>query len=321
MFARIIVAAVLALLAGAAHAEDKATLRLNWLIYGFHTPFYLGVERGYYRQNGIDLTIGEGQGSGRAVQVVAAGSDTFGLSDGSSIIAGVAQGAPVRAVMGIMNTSPYAVIVRADSGITDIKGLAGKTISATTGEAGLVIFPALLKVNGLADDAVNFLRVDANAKLVAILQNRAPAVLGGLENQTLILAAKGLPVRTLGYAQFGVNTEGLAIHAARDTLEKKPDIVRRFVVATRQAFDAAIADPEAAIAAGMKAKPDLDHDLSLAQLKAGLQLVKSPNGKDQPVGWMSDKDWDETLALMKQYQELHTDVPASAFWTNDFLPK
>ena len=82
---RILLAALLMLGAGAAHADDAVSFRLNWLIYGFHTPFYLGVEKGFYKQNGIDLTIGEGQGSGRAVQTVAAGSDTFGLADGSSI--------------------------------------------------------------------------------------------------------------------------------------------------------------------------------------------------------------------------------------------
>jgi NitT/TauT family transport system substrate-binding protein len=78
--------------ASPALAQEKATLRLNWLIYGFHTPFHLGVEKGYYKAEGIDLEIGEGQGSGRAVQIIAAKGDTFGLSDGASIINGIDQG-------------------------------------------------------------------------------------------------------------------------------------------------------------------------------------------------------------------------------------
>ena len=313
--------AALLLASGAARADDAATLRLNWLIYGFHTPFYLGVEKGFYRRHGIDLTVAEGAGSGRAVQTVATGSDTFGLADGGSIIAGAAKGAPVQAVMGIMDTSPYAVIVRADSGITDAKGLAGKTIAATTGEAGLNIFPAILKRNGMPDDAVKFLRVDGAAKLVAILENRAVGILGGVENQALILPQRGLKVTVLPYASMGVNTMGLAIIATRDTIAKNPDMVRRFNAATREAFEAAIADPEAAIAAGRKAKPDMEHDLALAQLKAGLTLVKSPRGADKPVGWMSPDDWAETLALMKEYQDLKTDLPATAFWTDALLPQ
>jgi NitT/TauT family transport system substrate-binding protein len=127
-----------------ASAQEKASLRLNWLIYGFHTPFHLGVERGYYKAEGIDLDIGEGKGSGAAVQVIGAKGDTFGLSDGASIINGVTKGAPIRAVMGIMNTTPFAVIARADANIKTIKDLEGKTIAATAGEAGLVIIPGLI---------------------------------------------------------------------------------------------------------------------------------------------------------------------------------
>jgi NitT/TauT family transport system substrate-binding protein len=109
------------MLTAPAMAQEKATLRLNWLLYGFHTPFYLGVQKGYYKAEGIDLEIGEGQGSARAVQITAAKGDTFGLSDGASIINGITKGAPIRAVMGIMNTKPFAIIARADSGIKSIK--------------------------------------------------------------------------------------------------------------------------------------------------------------------------------------------------------
>ena len=318
---RIFLLTMLTLWSGAAMANDKVTLRLNWLVYGFHMPFYLGVEKGFYRQNGIDLTIGDGQGSGRAVQVVAAGSDEFGLSDGTSIIGGAVHGAPVRAVMGIMNRSPFAVIVRADSGITDFKSLTGKTIAATTGEAGLAVWPALMRANGMAPDAVRFLRVDGAAKLVATLQNQTPGMLGGIENQALILASKGTPVKSLAYSDYGVNTIGLAIHTTVDRIAKNPDLVRRFIKATQMSYAAAMADPDAAIAAGLKAKPDLDRALSLAQLKAGLTLMRSPSGAGKPIGWMAAKDWASTLALMKEFQDLKTELPAASFWTNDLLPK
>jgi NitT/TauT family transport system substrate-binding protein len=308
-------------LAAPAAAQDRVTFRLNWLIYGFHTPFYLGVERGYYREAGIDLTIGEGQGSARAVQLVASGGDMFGLSDGASIINGVARGAPVQAVMGIMNKSPFAVIVRADSGIRTMRDLAGRTIAATTGEAGLVMFPALLRANNMPADAVRFLRVDGAGKLVATLENRTVGMLGGVENQALILAQRGLPVHSILYADNGANTMGLAIHATRETIQRNPDLVRRFVRATQRAFEAAMREPEAAIAAGLRIKPDMDRDLALAQLRAGLQLVRSARGADRPIGWMAPEDWSDTLSLMREFQDLRTELPAEAFYTNAFLPQ
>jgi NitT/TauT family transport system substrate-binding protein len=318
---RILLAALLVMLAGNAMADDQASLRLNWIIYGFHTPFYLGLQRGYYKQQGIDLTIGEGKGSASTAQVVGSGGDTFGLSDSSSIITSAVRGVPVRAVMSITNRSPYTVEVRRDSGITKFQDLAGKTLAATTGEAGLVLFPALLAAQHMAPDAVTFLRVDPNAKMVAMLQGQVVGMLGGLDNQSLLIPQKGVPIVDFGYADLGVNTVGLCIEASETTIAQNPDLVRRFVQATRQSFEAAGADPEASIAAGRTVQPDMDHDLAMAQLKVGLSLMPSPHGAGQKVGWMSDDDWNQTLALMKQYQDLKTDKPASAFWTAQFLPK
>lgn len=312
---------ILTALAGSAAAQEKATLRLNWLIYGFHSPFYLGVERGYYKAEGIDLEIGEGKGSGAAVQVIGAKGDTFGLSDGASIINGVTKGAPIKAVMGIMNTTPFAVIAREDANIKSIKDLEGKTIAATAGEAGLVIMPALIKANKLDESKLNFLRVDGATKLVATLEKKSDAMLGGSENQVFVLEQRGLKTTVLNYADYGVNTMGLAIHVHNDTLKDKPKLVEGFIRATQKAFVEAEKDPAASIAAGIKAKPDMDKDMAMKQLMAGLKLVRSRSAPTAPVGQMQAGDWQMTLDLMKEYQELKTDLKADAFYTNAHLPK
>ncbi len=314
-------AALTCLAALPAEAQEKATLRLNWLIYGFHTPFHLGVERGYYKAEGIDLEIGEGKGSASAVQVIGAKGDTFGLSDGASIINGITKGAPVKAVMGIMNTTPFAIIAREDANVKTLKDLEGKTIAATAGEAGLTIMPALIKANKLDEAKMNILRVDGATKLVATLEKKADAMLGGSENQPFILEQKGLKTTVINYADFGVNTMGLAIHVHSDTLKDKPKLVEGFIRATQKAFGDAEKEPAAAIAAGIKIKPDMDKDLALKQLNAGLKLVRSRSAPSAPMGQMQAGDWEMTLNLMRDYQELKTDMKAEAFYTNAHLPK
>src|SRR3954463_11752116 len=90
---------LIATLLSPARAEDKVSFRLNWYPGGFHAPFYLGLERGYYREQGIDLTINPGRGSANTVQVVAAGTDTFGLADSASVMMLASKGADVKTVM------------------------------------------------------------------------------------------------------------------------------------------------------------------------------------------------------------------------------
>src|SRR5437762_3690756 len=101
-----ILAAVVAVIAASfAHAEDKVSLRLNWYLGGLHVPFYYGKDKGYYAAEGIDLTINEGRGSANTVQVVAAGSDTFGLADSSSVVLTASKGADIKSVMSLLNTT------------------------------------------------------------------------------------------------------------------------------------------------------------------------------------------------------------------------
>ena len=323
---KIAAAGALALVLGVASvapslAADKVSLRLNWLLSGVHSIFYLGVEKGFYKDAGIDLTVGEGQGSARTVQVIATGGDTFGLVDGGSVIAGASRGAPVKSVLGIMNTSPYGMSFRADSGVKTIKDVEGKTIAATAGEASLPLLPAIWKQNDVDASKVKILNVDGPGKIVAILQKQADGILAGLEGQVVILNQKGLDQKVFSFAELGVNTQGLTIIANDEEIKSNPDLVKRFVAATLKSMEAAKADPDAAVAAAAKAKPQADPELLRAQLKVSLTLMPSPSQPDAPLGQMELTDWQRTLDLMKQYQDIETDKTADSFFTNEFTSK
>ncbi|MBS7695863.1 ABC transporter substrate-binding protein [Chelatococcus sp. YT9] len=304
-----------------AAAQDAVSLRLNWLLSGVHSIFYYGVDKGFYSDEKINLTIGEGQGSARAVQVTATGGDTFGVADGGSVIAAATRGAPVKSVLGIMNTSPYGMSFRADSGVKTIKDVEGKTIGATAGEASMALLPAIWKNNGIDPSKVRILNVDGPGKLVAILEKRADGILAGLEGQVIILEQRGLDQKVFSFAELGVNTQGLTIVASNNTIENKKDLVQRFVRATVKAMEAAKADPDAAVAAAMKARPEADKGLLKAQLLASINLIPSPEAPNLPIGEMAPADWTRTLDLMKSYQDVSTTMTPESFYTNEFVKK
>lgn len=302
-----------------AKAEDSATLRLNFQLSGVHSIFFYGVDRGFYRDNGIELTIGEGQGSARTVQAVATGGDMFGIADGGSVIAGAAQGAPVRSVLGLLNTSPYAISFRADSGVETIKDAEGKTIAASAGEASLALLPAIWQQNGVDASRVKILNVDGPGKIIAVMQERAEGTLAGLENQVVLLENRGMKQKVFSFAELGANTQGLTVVANTRTIEESPDLVRRFAAATLRSIEAARENPDAAVAAAVAARPTGDAALLRRQLDVSLKLLASPSEPSAPLGQMAAADWRRTLDLMKQYQDVRTEMSADAFYTNDFL--
>ncbi|MFT4000523.1 MAG: ABC transporter substrate-binding protein [Rhizobium sp.] len=302
-----------------AMAEDKVTLRLNFLLSGVHTIFYYGVEKGFYKDAGIDLQIGEGQGSARTVQAVATGGDTFGIADGGSVIAGATRGAPVKSVLGLLNTSPYAISFRADAGVNTIKDIEGKSVAASAGEASLALLPAIWKKNGIDPSKVKILNVDGPGKIIAVMQKRTDGTLAGLENQVVVLKSKGLEQKVFSFAELGVNTQGLTIIANSKQAETNQDLVKRFVAASIKSIEAAKADPDAAVAAAVKVKPTGDAKLLKDQLDVSLTLLASPSDPSARLGEMSPADWQQTLDLMKEYQDIKTDMPADAFFTNAFI--
>src|SRR6478609_6723928 len=300
--------AVIAASSLAAHAEDAVSLRLNWYMGGLHVPFYYGKERGFYKEEGIDLTINEGRGSANTVQVVAAGSDTFGLADSSSVIATAAKGADIKSVMSLLNSTGYSVVSLASAGIKTPKDLEGKKFAVSAGDPLGQLFRALAAHNKLDMSKITFVQVDPAAKVVAVLEKRVDALLGGADDQYFLIKYKGEQPAALRYADHGANIVGMTILTQEATIKNKADLVRRFVKATVRSWEETKKNPEAAVDATMKVKPDLNRNSQLDQLKVDIELMDSENSKGR-VGYGAEKDWEQTLALLKQYRDVATDKP------------
>ena len=316
-----IIAALAALAASATmtQAQDTVSLRLNWYFGGLHVPFYYGKERGFYKDEGIDLAINEGRGSANTVQVVAAGSDTFGLADSSSVVATAAKGAEIKSVMSVLNSTGFSVVSLASTGIKTPKDLEGKKLAVSPGDPLGQLFRALAASNNLDMSKITFVQVDPAAKVVSVLEKRVDALLGGADDQYFLIKYKGEQPAALRYADHGANIVGMTILTQEATIKNKADLVRRFVKATVRSWDETKKNPEAAVDATMKVKPDLNRASQLDQLKVDLELMDSPNSKGR-IGWGDQKDWDQTIALLKQYRDVQTDKPWTAFHTNEFLP-
>ncbi len=301
-------------------AQDAVTFRLNWYMGGLHVPFYYGKERGFYKEEGIDLTINEGRGSANTVQVVAAGSDTFGLADSSSVIATAARGAEVKSVMSLLNSTGFSVVSLASAGIKTPKDLEGKKFAVSPGDPLGQLFRALAAHNKLDMSKITFVQVDPAAKVVSVLEKRVDALLGGADDQFFLIKYRGEEPAALRFADHGANIVGMTILTQEATIKNKADLVRRFVKATARSWEEAKKNPEAAVDATMKVKPDLNRASQLDQLKVDIELLDSPNSKGR-IGWGDQKDWDQTIALLRQYRDVQTDKPWTAFHTNEFLPK
>ncbi|MCB2007832.1 MAG: ABC transporter substrate-binding protein [Burkholderiaceae bacterium] len=316
----LLLAATLAVSASLASAQDAVSLRLNWYLGGLHVPYYYGKDMGFFKQEGIDLTINEGRGSGNTVQVVAAGSDTFGMADSSSLITTASKGAEVKSVMSLLNSTGFSVVSLASTGIRTPKDLEGKSFAVSPGDPLGQLFRALAAHNKLDMNKIRFVQVDPAAKVVSVLEKKVDALLGGADDQYFLIKYKGQEPAALRYADHGANIVGMTILTTTSTIKNKPDLVRRFVKASVRSWEEAKKNPNAAVDAAMKVKPDLNRQSTLDQMMVDFELLDSPNSKGR-IGMGAQADWEQTISLLKQYRDLDTKEPWTTFHTNEFLPK
>src|SRR6185295_16507144 len=231
-----------------AFAADKVTLRTNWLFYGSHSIFFLGIDKGYYDQNSLDVVVKQGNGSGNTVRLVANKDTTFAYASGVTMMKVAAQGAPIVSVATIDATGTDAVIVNPDAGIKTFKDLEGKKVLTTAGAGVNTMFPVAAANAKVDVNKIQLTNVAESALVQSYLQGLAPAMLGGMDDKPAEIEANGgKPPLIFNYADYGVYQPGYAIVAHRDTVKDKADEVRRFVQATLTATKAAAQDPDAAI--------------------------------------------------------------------------
>jgi NitT/TauT family transport system substrate-binding protein len=131
-----------------ADAQTKVRFVLNWKYQGPQGIFFLPEDRGYYKAEGLEMTIDQGSGSGAAVPLVANGTYDVGFGDINALIelAGrQPQDAPI-AVYVMYNQPPFTVAVKAESPIKSPKDFEGKTLGGAANDAALKLFPAFCKL-------------------------------------------------------------------------------------------------------------------------------------------------------------------------------
>jgi len=301
-----LVCAMLALsLSGTAIAQskDKVVLMLNWYLYSEHAPFFLGKERGYYEQEGIDLDIQEGRGSGVTVQAVAANTATFGYVDIATMIKAAAKGAPVKAVGVALQLSPMSVMGFADKNIKTPKDIVGKTVAVTPGDSMSQIWPLFLKKTDLKETDFKTVAGDAQTKLNAVMNGQADLLLGYVMDQAIKLQdATRKPVYPIRFADYGVNLISSGIIVNTETLKSKPDMVRRFLRATTKAMEESEKNPEAAVDAMLKAnsKAGVRETLIIGLKQTTALYHTKETAKNRPLR-ASMANVGESLDLLAQY--------------------
>ena len=305
-----------------ARAQLKAvTLRLDWLFQGPNGGFMVAQEKGYYREAGLNVEIGPGRGSGNTAQIVASKASQFGFADGFVIGNSVSKGMNVRMVAAIYRRNPTAVLVLVDSDIKTPKDLEGKTIGIPTGATQFQQWPAFVKGCGLDGSKIRVANVDPAGAPPALITGQFPAIAGYAQGQSPSVEIRGnKKTRVFWYADCGVNaiSNGIIVH--NDLIKEDPELIRAFVSASLKGFLYGRQHLDEMVAIVKQFSQAVEPTIARREAELSWETWVTSNTAGKPLGWMSDKDWEQTVAVLKEYGGVTTPLNPGDLYTNDFVP-
>jgi NitT/TauT family transport system substrate-binding protein len=306
-----------ALSAAPAQAADDVTLRLDWVLGGYHAVWHYAKEKGVFAKNGININLREGRGSMTTSQTVGNQSDEFGTADGGAMMVLRSKGLKTKMVAGYLRTGPSALIFPKSKGWKSWKDVKGAKIADSAGGSTIFLFKAVEKAMGISGNKI--VLVAPPAKVSSVLSGKVDATNSFGFLQKPIMESKGTPAEYLSFASAGVNVPGLAVIAHEDLISNKADLVRRMVASTQEALKIVQENPEAAIDALRKVKPTLNRAVHLAILKSSFDLYHSAASKGKPLGWIPPADIETAQNLLVEYEQIKAKAPTSDYFTNAFI--
>lgn len=312
---------------GAASAADDVTVQLDWVVRGAHAMFFVGQEKGFFADNGINLTeVHKGSGSANALRIVANGNATFGFADVPTLMTGLTQGIPVTSIAVINQRSTLAMISIKDKHPlekpSDLKGLQ-IGVSPASGSA-YIFLKTFLSQNGMSLDDIKQNTVSPPYENYLVM-GRVDAIPGYIDAEVPELEAKtGGPgsLSILQGADYGYVAFGSGLLASDKLIKENPDLVKRFIKGYLEAMAYAADHPEEAVADIVKANPEYKgkEDVLLEELKFDIaHSFFTDNTKAHGMGWISPEQWSATVKMLQKEGGLPATASTTTGFTNEFV--
>ena len=297
---------------------EDVTVILDYVANTNHTGMYVALDQGYYEEQGLNVNIVEPT-EGATATLVAVGKGDFGISYQEDVTIALASEdpLPIRAVAALIqhNTSGFATY--ADKNITSVKDFEGKTYAGWGGPGESAVLNAVMTQAGADFSKLNIVTSDGAG--FAALKDQVDIMwfFEAWDNVKCELADFPInytPVRDLD-ERLDYYTP--VIIASEETLEQKPEMVRRFLAATEKGYLYAIENPEESAEILHKYTPDYDMEL-LSRSQA--YLTDKYMEDSETWGTMKDSVWDNYTDFMVEYGVIDKDIPAADCYTNEFCP-
>ncbi len=304
---------------GASHAADDLSVRFSYKLKGEYGFFYLGKERGLYKDAGLNVVFGEGASAQAALGTLLQGQDDVVVLPGIFALSAIQKGMPIKIIALYQPAAPTVLLSHPETPLNTPKDLEGKTIAAPIGETGTVYLGLFCEINDVDCSKVTKVQIDVQARVAQFLNKQIDVIAAYKTNDLPVLEARtGVKFSILDQAEYGLIVPGMAVVASDAGIARNSDQLKKFLKASAMAIEATRSNPQTAAKALKAAWPNGPAtEVMLKQIEETSASI--PEGDGKPVGWVNANAIADALKLLDE-PDAEND-PADTFYTNDLLSR
>jgi NitT/TauT family transport system substrate-binding protein len=320
--------AIAASLAGSATAQETTIkFTLGWKTQGSDAAFFYAKDHGFFKAEGLNVVIDQGEGSGATVTRIMSGAYDAGFGDVNAIIQNAStrpQDAPVMVYM-MWNRPPFAIVTKATSGINTPKDFEDRILGGAQGTPTTRLVPVFFHKNNLDKSKIKISNMAPNLQEPMLIKGDIDAALvfniTSYFNLVLNRQDPDKDYKWFSFGDFGLDLYSNGLMVSKKLIASNPKAVAGLVRATNKAMIAIAKDQNA----GMKAAMNYDNLINEAVEKRRLQysfdkLIVSPEMKEIGIGDIKDDRMARAIAMVAEgYQLDRVPTPAEVF-SREFLP-
>jgi len=331
MLRKFIVALVVPLvIVGAALAQpdarkaDSVNYSTSFGNFGRDAYVYVAIERGYFRDVGLEVKVTAGTGSVDNIKLVAAGRLDYSPVDiGALVVTKANEGLPVKVVSVVHQNPMSAIFTLEERGITTPKQLEGRTLADSPASTVRILFPLYAKKAGIDASKVTW-RDAAPPALPALLASRQVDGIGQFSAGLPLVsrAAGGKKIRSFKYSKVLPGLLGIGIIASEDKIRSNPGQVRAFTRALNKGLVWSIQNPGAAGAILAKYQQLADPVVAAQELRIMKFFVENRQTRNRGygVGYIDTGKFASTISVIRNGFRIAKPVPASDLYSSVAVP-
>jgi NitT/TauT family transport system substrate-binding protein len=307
-----------------AWAEKKTVFGYSWVLAPQTIPYYVSRDKGFWKDEGLNVKILRGYGSGDAIKRLNAGATDIADADAGTMIIARSKGAKVKEVFMRAMTTMHAIWSLKSSGISKPKDLIGRSVASSAGASTRVVFPAFAEVNGFKGSDVKWTTVTPAAIHPSVLSGKADAgVFYTIDVPMLKANARkvGKKPSFIFFTDHGLNMYGNGIIASDKSMARNPKFVKAFVRGIARGIAYSVDHPEEATDIYLKSHPEVNRKSARGSWAVHINHIVTDEARKHGYGFMTQETMTKTRDLMVRFYGIKNVMPVEDLYTNKFNPR